>query len=175
MTKRNPGLPRSPRDDYPTPLKAVLPLLPGLAAEKGKAFAEPCAGAGKLVGHLCASGFTCVYQGDISQGQDALNYRPGPDVQMIITNPPWERKFLHKLIGHLLLTGVPVWLLIDADWAHTKQASEYLQFCTHIVSIGRVRWMEGTTMDGYDNAAWYRFSTDPRSPAFPYFIPRFTL
>jgi hypothetical protein len=49
MGKRS-NLPRHDRDFYPTPLKAVLPLVPHLRGIR--AFAEPCAGEGDLVRHL---------------------------------------------------------------------------------------------------------------------------
>ena len=29
--------------------------------------------------------------------------------------------------------------------------------CTDIVAVGRLRWIEGTTMSGKQNFAWYRF------------------
>ena len=33
----------------------------------------------------------------------------------------------------------------------------YLEQCSDIVAIGSRCWIEGTTMTGKDNAAWYRF------------------
>jgi hypothetical protein len=51
----------------------------------------------------------------------------------------------------------PTWLLFDADWAHTKQSAPYLPQCSHIVSIGRLKWIEGSKFTGKDNCAWYRF------------------
>jgi hypothetical protein len=169
MTKRNPNLPRYPRDNYATPAKAVAPVLFFLNRE-GEKFAEPCAGDGKLVRHLMDQGFGCAYAGDISTGQDAMAWTDPEDVDFICTNPPWDREVLHPLIDHLVSLQKPVWLLIDADWMHTQQAIPYLRFCTHIISIGRVRWIEGTLMDGYDNSCWYRFSMD--NNGYPLFVPR---
>jgi hypothetical protein len=125
----------------------------------GTKFAEPCAGDGQLVSHLEAGGlFKCQYSGDIASGADALQWSCPSDVDFICTNPPWDRPIMHRLAEHFISFGKPVWLLIDADWMHTKQASYFMDlWCTHIISIGRVRWIEGTTMDGYDNSAWYRF------------------
>ena len=40
--------------------------------------------------------------------------------------------------------------------------------CSNIVSVGRLRWIEGTTMSGMQNFAWYRF--DARHSAGPFFM-----
>lgn len=61
---------------------------------------------------------------------------------------------------------LPTWLLFDADWAHTKQASEYLKYCSKIVSIGRVKWIPDSKMTGKDNCAWYLFNKDPQEIVF---------
>ena len=42
---------RIPRDYYPTPYEAVLPLIPHLP-QKPFSYAEPCAGDGALVNHI---------------------------------------------------------------------------------------------------------------------------
>jgi hypothetical protein len=52
---------------------------------------------------------------------DALN-GPGRSVRVTITNPPWDRKILHRLIERFSAVG-PTWLLFDADWMHTKQSA----------------------------------------------------
>lgn len=168
MTKRNPSTNR--HDLWSTPPKAIDPVLPYL---EGRRFAEPCCGDGWLAEYLTANSFECHYCGDISKGQDALLWKPQPLVEFIITNPPWTRSLMHPLITHLVSFGLPVWLLIDADWMHTKQASKFLyDFCTQIISIGRVRWMPGTAMDGFDNACWYEFRREGSNPFNIEFIPR---
>jgi hypothetical protein len=168
VTKRTSGkFERKPRDLYPTPYKAVQPLLPHL--EPGTRFFEPCAGDGRLIGYLQEHGHVCFGAWDIEpldpciKQADALNLisSHGYDERFYITNSPWERELLHRLIVHL--SGQhPTWLLFDADWMHTKQAIPYLPFCHRIVSVGRVRWLEGTDedqgSDGMDNAAWYFFT-----------------
>lgn len=167
MSKRNPGLPRNPRDLYNTPEKATIPALRHLLLD-GRAFLEPCSGEGKLISHLCKYGFHCAQASDIASGTDAMSITRAdidPHIHFICTNPPWDRDILHPMIDHLVSLGLPVWLLLDADWMHTKQARPHLASCSKIVSIGRVRWMEGTHMDGYDNAAWYRFHKNHAGPA----------
>lgn len=161
---------RVERDYYPTPFKAVLPLLPFL--HSGASFWEPCAGDGRLIGHLNGHA-ACRFSSDIEpQGKgivsiDALNMEDGRGTALrdafgfdcIITNPPWNRKILHPMIETFAAIA-PTWLLFDADWSHTQQASEYLHLCSHIVAIGRVRWIEDSNSVGKDNACWYRFSAD---------------
>jgi hypothetical protein len=85
MTKRDHRkFERKPNDFYPTPLEAVLPLLPHLRAVR--TFAEPCCGDGALVRHLETHGLRCVYQGDIATGQDPLARNDYGPADVIITN-----------------------------------------------------------------------------------------
>ena len=106
---------RAPRDFYPTPLEAVLPLLPHLMP--GTHFCEPCAGDGALVDHLKARGHQCVWESDVSPQRsmleaDALSLHY---LSPVITNPPWDRKILHPMISYFS-DQQPTWLLYDRDW-----------------------------------------------------------
>jgi hypothetical protein len=154
--------PREPRDLYRTPLKAVEPLIPFL---KGvKRFAEPCAGEGDLVRHLESFGLTCVYQGDMYKGANALGIeRYARGKYAIVTNPPHTRPVMHQLIEHFKYIA-PTWLLIDLDWVANLQAVPYLPSCTDIVIIGRVKWIEGSEYTGKENYAWFRFENEYRGP-----------
>ena len=152
---------RIERDFYKTPYEAVLPLLAHLSP--GTEFVEPCAGDGALVRHLEKHGHACVDAFDIEPQDggidraDALLARYSAECgEVCITNPPWDRKILHPLIEHWR-NQMPTWFLFDADWMHTRQAAPFLPYCHKIVSVGRVKWIEGSTMTGKDNAAWYRF------------------
>lgn len=162
MGKRS-GMEKIHKDKYPTPYDAVIPLLPFL--EPQSRFVEPCANDGRLIKHLQRHGHVCIGAMDIEprhpqvkQG-DALRHRW--NTPMFITNFPWSRPILHRLIEHLAAQA-PVWTIIDADWAYTGQASEYLAYCKAIVSIGRVNWIEESDTTGKDNSAWYLF--DRRNP-----------
>jgi hypothetical protein len=163
MGKRS-NFERRPADFYPTPRAAMVPLFSHLRGIK--TFAEPCAGEGDLVRHLESFGLRCVYRGDIRDGQDALERDDYGGADCIITNPPWSRDVLHRLITHLQ-TIAPTWLLLDADWKQTRQAAPYLPHCSDIVAIGRVKWIEGSKHTGKDNACWYKF--DSRHTAGPVF------
>lgn len=147
---------RRKNDAYQTPSAAVVPVIPYLRGIQR--FAEPCVGEGKLVAALERAGLECVLSGDIETGQDALTW---PELSLakfdaIITNPPWTRELLHPMIRRFQSIA-PTWLLFDADWSHTRQAAPFLDQCSHIVSVGRVKWIEDSAFSGKDNAAWYRF------------------
>jgi hypothetical protein len=153
MGKRS-SFERIPRDFYPTPAAAIPPLIPHLRGVH--TFAEPCCGDGALVRHLEAFGLRCVYAGDIATGQDALTLDTYGDADAIITNPPYQHKIMHALLEHFARI-LPTWLLLGSDWASTKRAAPLMPSCTDIVPIGRLRWIEGTTMSSMENFAWYRF------------------
>jgi hypothetical protein len=165
MGKRS-NFERRDRDFYPTPFAAVPPLIPHLRGIR--TFAEPCAGDGRLVRHLELRGLRCVFQGDLATGLDARATLDYGNADAIITNTPWKRPILHALLEHFMEI-TPTWLLIDQDWACTKQAIPYLASCTDILPIGRLIWIPGTNMPGKDNVAWYHF--DARHMAGPIFHP----
>ena len=114
--------------------------------------------------HLEANGLRCVYVGDIRTGQDALALDQYGGAQVVITNPPYTRPLMHALIWHFARI-LPTWLLLETDWASTKQAAPFMPSCSDMVSVGRLCWIEGTTMSGKQNFAWYRF--DARHSAGP--------
>lgn len=158
---------RRPQDAYyTTDPRAVRALLPHLI--NVRSFAEPCCGAGDLIRELERHDLVCAMRGDIDFGVDAerLTSKDVAGCDAIITNPPWTRVMLHALIHHLMSLK-PTWLLFDADWAYNKQASLYLPHCTHIVAVGRLKWMPDTDMTGKDNVSWYRFERSHiRGPHF---------
>lgn len=190
MGKRS-NLDKIDKSQYLTPKAAVLPLIPFLP-KGGFYFAEPCAGDGRLVRHIEElSHGRCPLYSDIDPELarltaherfdgaamqdvpkwDAFDYSIDSfrtrHIDMVITNPPWERAkkddyILHRLIEHYG-SMIQTWFLFDADWPHTIQAQPYLEkYCTRIVSIGRVKWFPGTGQTGKDNAAWYEFRPDAR-------------
>src|SRR5262245_33693053 len=158
MSKRRPNLPRRPRELWSTPEAAIQVVVPYLGID-GNRFAEPCAGELAIVETLVEAGFVCMHAGDIRSGQNALDWSETSSVDFVLTNPPWDkpRREMHRIMDHLIGLGKPVWLLLPGDWLYTQYAASRLQHCTHILAIGRVRWLEGTQNDGMDNAAWFRF------------------
>lgn len=153
---------KRPQDKYYTPYQGVVPLLPFL--KQHTAYAEPCAGDGRLITHLHQFDHDCMFASDIEpegeniQTLNALELTPEhlTFCDVIITNPPWSRPILHSLIEYLP-TLKPTWLLFDADWMHTRQSSELILGCSKIVSIGRLKWIEGSPSVGKDNCCWYHF------------------
>lgn len=166
MGKRS-NFERVPRDFYPTPESAVLPLLPHLP--KGTRFSEPCAGDGRLVQWLEAAGHQCVYASDIEPRacfvaeKDALEFAADSE-EAVITNPPWTRPILHAMIEQFS-SQRPTWLLFDADWMHTKQSAPFMPWLRKVVSVGRVKWIEDSPFTGKDNCCWYLFDQNSEAPA----------
>jgi len=158
MGKRS-NFKRNVHDNYPTPFSAVAPLIKHLRLENIREFIEPCAGEGLLIKHLARYGLICRLGTDIRSGIDIFNLSVTLNIgEAVITNPPWTREILHPLIDHVLgETKHPLWLLLDADWGYTKQAYRHMLWCTDIVTVGRVKWIEGSKYTSKDNCAWYRF------------------
>lgn len=163
MGKRS-DMPRNPRDFYATPPEAVGPLLPHLMP--ATTFAELCAGDGALVRSLEAAGHRCAWAADLEPQADGIDQWDALSDQFsgriarastIITNPPWSRPILHRLIVRFS-NQRPTWFLIDADWIHTMQAANYLPRLRKVVSVGRVKWIPGSSMTGKDNCAWHLFT-----------------
>jgi len=174
MGKRS-NFERREKDNYPTPFEAVKPLLPFLRRTK---FIEPCCGDGDLIKHLESAGHECVAATDIRFNSefDATTFDFKGMIWTLqplcfITNPPWDRKILHPMITNLR-RQMPVWLLLDADWMHTKQAYEHLLFCHAIVSVGRVKWIPDSKMTGKENCCWYLFDKIQYEPYKCTFWPR---
>lgn len=166
---------RKEKDFYETPLKAVQPLIPHLPRD-GFLLIDPCAGEGKIGDHvrdlmpdaqipyLPFEMYDDEYEMDVMQADaTTCQYGTSNELTLFITNPPWSREILHPIIDNLSWQE-PTWLLFDADWMHTNQASEYLRYCKKIVSVGRVKWIEGSKGVGKDNCAWYLFDRTDSSP-----------
>jgi len=131
----------------------------------GDMYIEPCAGDGSLVRNLDKIGLSCALASDIEPQNSSVSEFDAMDENLdvhiassewIITNPPWDRKILHPMISHFQRIS-PTWLLFDAGWMFTGQAKPYLDSCKKIVTIGRLKWIEGTTMSGKDDCCWYLF------------------
>lgn len=172
MGKRSEYL-RRERDAYFTPIEAVEPLIDHLPQERFD-FVEPCAGDGRLIQHIhdLTGGLgECIYACDIEPKHPQIVEHSALDLDFggyrvmdyCITNPPWEREFLHEFISRWI-DICPTWLLFDADWMHTKQSAVLMTYCSRIVSVGRVKWIEGSKGTGKDNCCWYLFDKDDDNP-----------
>ena len=169
MGKRS-NFERVERDYYPTPMEAVEPLIDHLPLFFD--YVEPCAGDGRLIDHihtLTGGAGDCLYACDIEPKRDDIVQFDALDIDFggynvfdyCITNPPWDRKFLHPFIDHWIELA-PTWLLFDADWMHTKQSAALMTYCARVVSVGRIKWFGNMT--GKDNCCWYLFDKGHRGP-----------
>lgn len=152
-----------PRDKYFTPREAVLPLKNLLPKEF--TFCEPCAGDGRLVGHLEELfGATCFLPMDIEPNAKWIleadaNLLSQEDLQyceMIVTNPPFTWSVLKPLMDKFISLA-PTLLLLPADSMHNKRMSPYMKNCVWVKSIRRVKWIEGSKSTGVDNYCWFMF------------------
>jgi len=156
---------RRERDFYVTPESAVIPLVPHLPANRFM-FGEPCAGDGALIDliHKHTNG-SCIWAIDIEPGRGDIakcdmfdvTTPSTADCDILIANPPWRRDILHPFIEKFSAQK-PLWVLLDANWANTRQAQPYLAMCHKIVATGRHKWIPGTKMAGKDDASWFLFN-----------------
>lgn len=139
-------------------------------------YAEPFAGKGDLIRNLKENGVTakCTIFTDIEPQDDQIKKFDAFDltkedllyskVDAVISNPPWTREILHRAIEHFA-PKTETWFLLDANWLFTKQASPYIRkWLTDVVTIGRLKWIEGTKMTGKDDCCWMRFCFDKEEP-----------
>jgi hypothetical protein len=132
MGKRS-NFERVPRDFYPTPYSAVVPLIPHLFQG---VYVEPCAGDYRLVEHLKLLDHHSLFASDIEPRHQKVIKKDVFDLvksdlkyaNKIITNPPWDRKILHPMIEKFLELGLDTYLLFDADWMHTKQSVKFMPY-----------------------------------------------
>lgn len=174
MSKRS-DFPRRAASFYPTPRDAFVPLLAHLP--KKMRWIEPCAGDGRLVKWLNELGHDCVGAYDIQPAilpwvridkKDARGLLSADvsGAEWCITNPPWPEPFARgeptlSIIRRMLDLELWGWFLLPADFMHNVYSSTLIGgHCRHIVSIGRVKWIDGTRDKSKANVCWYHF--DPR-------------
>ena len=141
-------------------------MIPHLTDED-RWFVDPCAGTGELLGHLADLGFFGVGLVIAPRGPGIRQADALFDVLPAgtrITHPVWDRKILHPLI-ETLSDGGKTWMLIDADWMHTRQAKPLLPRLRKVVSIGRVKWIPNSPTTGKENVCWYCFTKPSLEPA----------
>jgi hypothetical protein len=165
---------KKPLDAYDTiDPRAVAALLPHLPRQSR--FVEPCAGKGDLIRQLEAAGHKCVLAMDIApraagiEQQDALAEKWSADAaNYIITNPPFEWPLVKDLLDAFATRSL-AWVLLEAGFAHTRRAGPLIQRCRKIVTIGRLRWEEGSPHSSTKDYAWYQFgmtASPGNAPAF---------
>ena len=150
MAKRSPGqFARLPQDQYATPLAGVEPLLPYL--DPATHFVELCTGEGLLAGHLKGAGHVLVGAYDLLHDARTQRYPEANDGVIFCTDPPWRRDFLPPAIVNLS-DQAPTWLLIDADYLHTRQSIPFMPRLRAVISVGHLKRIPGSPHTGKDNA-----------------------
>jgi hypothetical protein len=158
---------RVPRDFYPTPYEAVVPLIPHLGICD---YVEPCAGDGALINWLMVHGLYVLSASDIEPRGELIDQMDVFDIEscegdVFITNPPWSWPILDPLIDHLS-TMAPTWLLLSADLMHNKRMARHMKRCATVVSVGRVKWIPDSDHSSKENAAWYLFDNVEHATVF---------
>jgi hypothetical protein len=198
MSKRTQDLPRNARDFYATPMEAVFSLAPLMGSNLK--FIEPCVGDGRLAGFIedIFPSTKCVYASDLQplpehkaspKGLKFFKhdvFSPEIDWKLIakhtgadvfITNPPFlndlpSKRQLNRMIA-LLASVKPTYLLLPADYTFNIMSADCLRYCTTIVPIGRVKWIEGSKFSSADNFAWFEFDRiAPNETGGPTVLPR---
>lgn len=166
---------------FATPIQAVWPLIPFLVDNyefEWCTFAEPCAGAGDLIKHLAKFGHVCRFSCDINpkcnqmreidaipfferkltewddEYQDVME-----NCDLIITNPPFSShhtKTLHRMID-VFSKAKPTWLLLPLGKAANVNFAPFMAYCHEVVTIGRIKWFEGTKDKESRDFAWFLF------------------
>lgn len=155
MNKPKTNQPKTPnalqeRDFFQTPNYATDLLIPYLCREWN--IWEPACGHGKIVNHLSEKGFN-VFGSDLRDGFNFLKDSQSPELQAIITNPPFslKREFYERCIS----LGVPFALLIPVDFcgwilrAMTDEKSQWL------VPTRRIDYITPTGKQGKQSTAQY--------------------
>lgn len=153
---------RNPKDLYCTTDPRAIPAQ--LVKEiRGKTYAEPCYGVGDLE-DLLMDVATCKWRSDIESRvgccvqMDALDLTEEhiTGIDLIVTNLPWTRNLLHPMIEHFSNLR-PTWLLFDAGWLFTKQASPYLPRLRKVIALPRLKWVKDSPYSAKDDCCWYLF------------------
>jgi hypothetical protein len=159
---------KASRDFYPTvDPSAVTPLLPFLSSYS--TYIEPCAGDGSLIRLLASAAphMGCVGAYDIEPLREdvvqrnclSLTSKDVTGADCFITNPPFTFSALKPILDTLPAL-LPTWLLLPADVIHNKRMSPYMDFCTHVVSVGRLYWFKDKPIKGVDNFVWLCFNSE---------------
>jgi len=150
-----------PKDFYSTTdPKAIPPKL--VEFIRGKSYAEPCYGEGDLE-DLLMDVAVCRWRSDIRDTGccklwDAmcLSQHELEHCDTILTNPPFSRDVLLPMIDHFISLK-PTWLLLPAGYMHNRYFTPYMEKCSLVVSIGRLRWFKDSKHTSTDDFAWYFF------------------
>ena len=159
------GFARKVHDAYDTPPECVAPLIPYLAGHR--AYAEPCAGAGRLIEAIAArTGLLCVQRTDLHprcpsiRQADAATLTVSPDADVVISNPPWPHAGQNGDPAVSIILNLcrqrETWMLLPFVFAANRYFERVAPHCFAILPIGRPSW-EGNGVSGKKDCAWFGF------------------
>jgi hypothetical protein len=168
------GYDRVDHDHYPTPPSATE-LLTNNVRLRGAVW-EPCGGKGDMAKVLADSGYKVLasdkerYEGcvfPVASGVDALTAPLPTGVRSIVTNPPYARGLVPRLVRHWLDLLQPVGgqlcLLLRVLWGESQGGqlltTQHAAYAGKIKTPRRIQWLEGTPRDKgktpTDEHAWF--------------------
>lgn len=161
---------------WPSPAEVVVPKL--VRHIRACRYAEPCAGNGKLIGHLQDIA-SCVWASDLCPRHRKIVERSAFSLQpcdvgtdLIITNPPFNAKFIYPFIDHVVHNGFVAWLFLPSDFAFRDRSGYVMPYCERMVAVGQVRFIEDSPSKGETNFAWFKFTPHKhKNPVFEYRTP----
>ena len=164
------GYERQPQNFYRTPAWVTKELLETLRRERIRlpnGIWEPCCGDGAMAEVLKADGHSVVCTDLIDRGygeggRDFLMEPRLPDgVTAIVTNPPYGRMVLPKIVDHALDLLRPVdgmlALLVPVAWKTAAENSKRCRIPAYEASVTltkRIRWFPGTKEQPKENHCW---------------------
>lgn len=158
---------------YETETWATNSLLEYLGLPPGSFIWEPAAGNHKIADALLAAGFRTVTS-DVALHRrqhdfiaDFYSGFPPPEVDGIITNPPYGRRnMLAVRFARLCLQRCPGWvaLLLTAKFDCAKTRMDLFannpRFAAKISLLDRIQWFPGESQ-GTEDHAWYIWAPAP--------------
>ena len=151
----------SAKDEWDTPLKPVLELLPYLDPEE--LISEPCAGGGALARHLHSNGFAVAEMYDIrprATGIEIGDATQRTPEYLSVTNPPYTRAPLLKLLSASAEWAKPSWWLLPWDVTCNLYFAEFSSRVSAMIPVGRVSWL-GNGSGGMENFGWIKLEPNP--------------
>ena len=155
MSQRKSEYDRKAHDLYETPewvTQEIITALKGSLPENAVIW-EPCAGLGKMVRELEAANYT-VFASDINEHENLntvgsfLELSPPVGCDAIITNPPYDRGLVDKIVTRAVELMEPrkgiVVMLLKADWDSGKTRTHLFRDCPgwsrkHVL-LERIEW-----------------------------------
>jgi hypothetical protein len=165
MRQRNLGYERQDKDFYPTPAWVTEALLRTVCLPKR--IWEPCCGDGAMARVLESHGHHVVATDLVDRGygegdRDFLMESRLPDgVTAVVTNPPYGKTLLPKIVDHALELTRPVGgmvaLLVNVQWQTAAENSKRLRipvFDASVILTDRIRFIPDTDERPGEDHCW---------------------